>query len=199
MAADTYRQTSYTLLSRALDAGDEAAWEQLVAHYRRFICYVLNGLGVGASDVDDLCQQVLVRLTRDLASFDRERARFRTWLSTLVRNAAFDYFRKLDSQQRRLAGFKVELECGAGTRPTETDAYIEKEWATYIAGQAMLRVRSQFQGQAIKVFELGLDGLTSAEIAEQTGLALSSVYTLRKRVKKRLYLELLELTEDLEP
>lgn len=81
----------------------------------------------------------------------------------------------------------------------EIDALIEEEWTTYIANLAMERVRATFQGQAVKVFELGLDGLSAEQIAEQTDLTVQSVYTLRKRVKKRLYLEIRALTADLEP
>ena len=65
--------------------------------------------------------------------------------------------------------------------------------------QAMTRVRSVFRGQAVRVFELSLDGLPAAVIAERTGLSVSSVYTLRKRVKKRLYLEIRALVAELEP
>ena len=60
-------------------------------------------------------------------------------------------------------------------------------------------VKEVFQGQAIEVFELGLDGRSAAEIAESTGLSVASVYTLRKRVKKRLYLEIRALVAELEP
>lgn len=49
---------AYTLLERAVDLDDEVAWQELIAQYRRFIPYVLRGMGV---PVDDLPQQILVR------------------------------------------------------------------------------------------------------------------------------------------
>ena len=82
--------------------------------------------------------------------------------------------------------------------PTDLDRFIENEWATYVSNLAMDRVRAVFRGQAIRVFELTLDGLSAAEIAESTGLSVSSVYTLTKRVKKRLYLEIRAITAELE-
>lgn len=192
-------KTSYTLLHRALDIGDEAAWEQLVAHYRRFICHVLHKLNVAHSDVDDLCQQVLIKLIRDLPSYNRSKSLFRTWLSTVIRHAAIDYFRKQASYRKRINGLRLETNAKSLGQPAEIEAKIEREWGTYIASQAMERVRGVFQGQAIEVFELGLDGLSAAEISVKTGLTVASIYTLRKRVKKRLYLEVLEITENLEP
>ncbi|MDZ8117824.1 RNA polymerase sigma factor [Pontiella agarivorans] len=190
------QNTSYTLIHRARDLGDEEAWERLVEHYRRFIYFILHKLNVADSDVDDLCQQVLMKLLNDLAEFDREKGRFRPWLSAKIRDAAFGHFRRVGSYQRRLDGLRAETELQV--QPAEVDAIIEKEWATYITRQAMDRVRAVFQGQAIHVFELGMTGLSAREIAEKTGLTVSSVYTLRKRVKNRLYLEVLDLTADLE-
>ena len=83
-------------------------------------------------------------------------------------------------------------------RAPDIDGIIEKEWAAYVGSLAMERVRDSFEGQAIEVFELGLDGLSAAQIAEQTKLTVATVYTLKKRVKKRLYLEIRNLTSELE-
>ncbi|VGO11744.1 hypothetical protein PDESU_00290 [Pontiella desulfatans] len=194
-----FDQTRYTLLQRACDLHDEQAWEEFVGHYRRFIFYILNELGVAACDIEDVAQQVLLSLTKDLPGYDRARARFRTWLSTVIRNAAFAHFRKQKNRQARISVFGEEQSLEAMAQPSEIDQRIEQEWAAYVANLAMERVKGVFQGQAIEVFELGLDGLPTADIAEKTGLSTASVYTLRKRVKKRLYLEIRALVAELEP
>ena len=194
-----FDQTSYTLLQRACDLQDEKAWEEFVEHYRRFIFYILQELGVAAGDIEDVAQQVLLSLTKDLPGYDQSRARFRTWLSTVIRNAALTHFRKQKNRQARISVFGEEQSLEAMTQPSEIDQRIEEEWAAYVADLAMGRVRQVFKGQAIEVFELGLDGRSAADIAERTGLSVSSVYTLRKRVKKRLYLEIRALVADLEP
>jgi RNA polymerase sigma-70 factor (ECF subfamily) len=192
-------QTRYTLLQRACDLHDEVAWEEFVDHYRRFIFYILHKLGVDAGDVEDLTQQVLFSLTKDLPNYDRARARFRTWLSAVIRHAALVHFRKQKSRQERIRIFGEEQSVEHMAHCPEIDRRIEQEWAAYVADLAMKRVRAVFQGQAITVFELGLDGCSGAEIAAQTGLSISSVYTLRKRVKKRLYLEIRAVVAELEP
>lgn len=192
-------QTRYTLLERARNLEDEEAWEEFVGHYRRFIFYILNEMGVAAGDIEDVAQQVLLSLTKDLSSYDSKRARFRTWLSAVIRNAALAHFRKQRNRQTHIRMFGQEQNLDAMTQPTDIDQRIEREWAAYVADLAMTRVKAVFQGQACEVFELGLDGLSAAEVAEKTGLSVSSVYTLRKRVKKRLYLEIRALVADLEP
>lgn len=191
------QHTSYTLLQRAHDTTDEEAWSRFVAYYRRFIFYILREMGVSENDLDDLVQQVLIGLTKTLPQYDRTRSSFRTWFGQVIRNAAYSHFRKL--QRRPSNTCELDDPIAAELRqPAEVDRWIEKEWATYIGNLAMGRVRKAFQGKAIEAFEMGLDGSSGAEIAEATGLSVSSIYTLRKRVKKRLYLEVRALTTELE-
>ncbi|WPJ97069.1 sigma-70 family RNA polymerase sigma factor [Coraliomargarita algicola] len=193
-----YPKTSYTLIHRACDTSDDAAWERLFANYERFIRYILREIGVSDNDLPDVTQQVLIGLTRSLKSYDRAKSSFRHWLSTVIRNTAVSYFRKQQSRPTSDCTLEddslKELE-----QPAEVGQWIEREWTTYLANQAMARVRKVFKGQAIQAFEMGLDGFTAAEISEATGLTVSSVYTLRKRVKQRLLLEVRSLTEELEP
>ena len=190
--------TRHTLLQRATNLEDEKAWDEFVQHYRHFIFCVLNQLGVSHDDLDDLCQQILVALTQNLPSYDRNRAKFRVWLSSIVRNKANSYFRKHYSAQKNLNRITNEQRIREDITIPEVEQIIEKEWAAYIASQAMNRVRETFQGQAIDVFELSLDGHSAAHIAEKTKLTIASVYTLKKRVKKRLYLEIRQLASELE-
>ncbi|MDF7824645.1 sigma-70 family RNA polymerase sigma factor [Pontiellaceae bacterium B12227] len=194
-----HNQTSYTLLQRACDLHDEEAWVEFSSHYLRFIYYILNHMGVSTADIEDVAQQILIMLTRDLGDYDRSKARFRTWLSAVIRNAALVYFRKKKSQLNRIRIFGEECKIESMARPSEIDQRIEAEWEEYVAELAMERVRGVFKGQAMSVFELGMEGHSAAAIAEKTGLSVSSVYTLRKRVKKRLYLEIRALVAELEP
>jgi len=194
-----FGDTSYTLLHRACDLHDEQAWAELVEHYRRFIFFILQQMGVGAADIEDVSQQVLFSLTKDLCSYDPSRARFRTWLSTVIRNAALVHFRKKKTRQNYIRIFGEEQSLVRLEEPSDVDQRIEQEWAAYVSGLAMTRVKNVFKGQAINVFEWSLDGLSAAEIAEKSGLSVSSVYTLRKRVKRRLYLEIRGLVAELEP
>ncbi|MDP0491876.1 MAG: sigma-70 family RNA polymerase sigma factor [Verrucomicrobiota bacterium JB023] len=194
----TTYETRYSLLQRATDPADNAAWEELVCQYRRFIYCVLNQVGIPERDVDDLTQQILITLARYLPRYDRERAGFRTWLSKMIRNKANTYLRKKYAANRCLDRMVDESNRRGLIEVPEIEQIIEREWAAYVAGLAMERVREAFQGQAVEVFELGLDGLPAAAIAERTGLSIATVYTLKKRVKRRLYQEIRQLSAELE-
>ncbi len=192
-------KTRYSLLQRAHDTDNEEAWNQFVFHYRRFIAYILRQIGVRENDVDDLTQQILFSLTGNLPKYDRGRSSFRTWLGHVVRNTAKMHFRRQNSRpvevyESAAGGFVVD----GVLQESEVERLIEKEWKDYVAAQALERVRRTFRGKAVEVFELGLEGMDAPEIAAQTGLTVPSVYKLRTRVKRKLFLEVRALTEELE-
>jgi RNA polymerase sigma factor (sigma-70 family) len=194
----SFNQTSYSLLERAHDTDDDAAWNQFVDHYRRFIAYILREIGVRENDLEDLTQQILLNLTRNLGKYDQSRSSFRTWLGHVIRNAAKMHFRRQNSRPIEVYESSDEFLIHGVLQESEVERLISSEWEDYIATQAMDRVRKSFKGKAIEVFELGLEGKSAAEIAEITELTVPSIYKLRTRVKRKLFLEVRALTEELE-
>lgn len=188
-------QTRHSLLQRAASLNDEQAWNELEKTYRHFILHILIKLNVVPDDIEDLTQQILLVLTKDLQKYDRNRGSFRAWLATIIRNKTYTYFRKRIKNQEKLEEFSRDSHFEA---PPIIENLIEKEWATYIANLAMERVRKSFRGHAMDAFERFLDGHTASEVAAETGLTIASVYTLKKRVTKKLYLEIRSLTAELE-
>ena len=109
------------------------------------------------------------------------------------------HFRKQKTKQSHMNVFMELVEREDKHKVSEVDDFIEKEWTNYVMQQAMAQIQPAFKGQAIEVFELNLKGMPAAEIAKNTGLTISSVYTLTKRVKRRLYMEVRAIVADLEP
>lgn len=54
--------TRQTLLIRAHDQKDQAAWDEFVAYYRPFISIILRHLKVWEADIEDLTQTVILNL-----------------------------------------------------------------------------------------------------------------------------------------
>ena len=96
--------TRATLLQRAKDPDNQAAWEELVTYYKGFILIVVRHMNISENDCDDLVQEVLIKIWRNLSKFeiDSDRAKFRTWLSTIIRNTVLNYIDKNDKREDTL-------------------------------------------------------------------------------------------------
>jgi RNA polymerase sigma-70 factor (ECF subfamily) len=70
-------------------------WEEFVALYGPLIlAWGRTDFGLQASDADNLCQEVLLRVWRGIGTYDPARGRFRAWLYTCARNAACNLRRR---------------------------------------------------------------------------------------------------------
>ena len=188
--------TRHTLLLRAADPNDEQAWEDFVTYYDSFIQMVLNRLLFDLRESDDLRQDILIKLWKNLQTYDLKKAKFRTWLSTIIRNSIIDHANKI----KKKGGEKLELHegmvCELSTQ--EIESKIKEEWLNYIAELAMEKVKECFSGQAIEVFKLSLGGASAKEIALEIGLTVESVFVLRSRIKKALQKEMDNVRQHIE-
>ena len=80
--------TSTSLLERLQKQPDEAAWRRLVEVYTPLIRHSLRVAGIQADDVDDLVQEVLGAVVRDLPVFQHNgrAGPFRAWLRGITVN-----------------------------------------------------------------------------------------------------------------
>lgn len=190
--------TRYTLLRRAADQSDEDAWNEFLKYYDRFIYYLLQKMTLRPHDLEDLHQIILIRLWENLNTYRRTDKRFRSWLALIVRNIAYDYFR---SEKRRRKVFNEDVEIdnlNDASLATTIENNIEREWETYMVNFAMNRLRGLFSENAIKVFEMSLEGRDATEIAARLNMGINSVYTLKNRVKARLIREVHAVMNEVE-
>ena len=82
----------------ALIRGDKAAWDAFVKRYAGLIVAAVRGIAQNHSDVEDLTQEVFVRLCKDdfrlMRSYDPMRAGLSTWLTIVARSTARDALRR---------------------------------------------------------------------------------------------------------
>ncbi len=81
------------LLQRCL-AGENSAWEALLRAYTRKIyslCYRFTGRSEAA---EDLTQEVFIKISQTLRTFDAAQGSFSTWLHRVARNHLVDHYRR---------------------------------------------------------------------------------------------------------
>jgi RNA polymerase sigma factor (sigma-70 family) len=85
-------------LPAALLHGDPEAWDDFIRRYGGLIVAAVRGLAPPAGEIEDLTQDVFVRLCRDdfrlLRSYDPTRASLSTWLTIVARSTARDALRR---------------------------------------------------------------------------------------------------------
>ena len=85
-------------LPAALLDGDPEAWKDFVRRYGGLIVAAVRGLATAPGEVEDLTQDVFVRLCKDdfrlLRSYDPARAGISTWLTIVARSTARDALRR---------------------------------------------------------------------------------------------------------
>jgi RNA polymerase sigma-70 factor (ECF subfamily) len=97
--------TSHTLLQQA-QAGSHEAWTRLDALYRPFLRGWLRAHGFPHAEADDLTQDVLITVVRDLGRFSHPGATgaFRGWLRGITLNRARAALRARQSRGSPIGG-----------------------------------------------------------------------------------------------
>jgi len=82
----------------ALLGGEKAAWDAFVRRYAGLIVAAVRGVAPTPSDIEDLTQEVFVRLCKDsfrlLRTYDPARAGLSTWITIVARSTARDALRR---------------------------------------------------------------------------------------------------------
>lgn len=80
-------------LVRMAQRGQEPAFEELVRRHQQRVFALVSGILRRQEDVEDIAQQVFLKVYLSLKKFD-QRAAFSTWLYKITVNECWDYLRK---------------------------------------------------------------------------------------------------------
>ena len=85
-------------LPETLLRGEKAAWDAFVRRYGGLVVAAVRGVAMAQPEVEDLTQEVFVRLCKDdfrlLRTYDPERASLSTWITIVARSTARDGLRR---------------------------------------------------------------------------------------------------------
>jgi RNA polymerase sigma-70 factor, ECF subfamily len=153
---------------------------------------------VAVSDADDLAQEVLLVVFREVGGFERRgQGAFRAWLRTILAHRVRDYFRgqKYRPTATGDSDFLRRLD-ELESPESELSRLWDREHDRHVAVALTRRVQGDFAPQTWQAFmRHGLEGQSAAQVAEELGLALNSVIQAKSRVLMRLRQELARLIE----
>lgn len=191
-------RTRQTLIHRARNPSDGQAWEDFEIYYRDFISIVLNKMIKNIHTREDLSQEVLVKVWKSLQKMElgKNNAKFRTWLSTVIKNTVLNFLER--EKHRKTVDLDQVIAVMEPEKESEVDAMIEAEWEKNVTNLALERLRKAFTGKAVEVFILSVEGMSTEDICEKLDVKSNTVYVLKNRVKSRFVEEIKQLRDELE-
>jgi RNA polymerase sigma-70 factor (ECF subfamily) len=149
-----------------------APWQDVAAQLRPFLAH-----RVAAADVDDVMQDVWLRVQRGLPGL-RDEERFTSWLFQIARSAVADHQRV--RARHPLTDAQTETEAAA--EPTDDDREAARSLACCIS-IFVARLPSPYR-EAVTLVEL--EGLTVREAAEMVGVSVSGMKSRVQRGRAQL-------------
>ena len=171
-------------LMQLVSGGDTAAFETLVERHQRLVIGTVGKMLGNNSDVEDIAQQVFVRVWKSAKRYV-PRAKFTTWLLKITRNLVFNEMRR----QRRHAHVPLQGETGEEERPVKDEhaaspaaALLEQE----LQGAIDAAIARLPESQRMAVILRRYEELSYEEIAEVLDQSVPAVKSLLFRARTEL-------------
>jgi RNA polymerase sigma-70 factor (ECF subfamily) len=191
--------TSIGLLERLKHAKPNASeWRKLRDIYLPMIRHWLSRLPILRHEVDDVTQEVLVVLFRELPSFERRRdGSFRAWLRQITVNRMRAFCKTRRKQPLAIGGPETDQLLAQLDDPTSD---LARQWDQdhdkHVFQKLLAIVERDFAPSTWQAFtRFAMEGQPAAEVARELGLTESAVVQAKFRILKRLREEAGELLD----
>ncbi len=183
--------TSVSLLERLKSAKpDDPHWRRLQEIYEPWLLRWLARVPDLSGEANDLVQEVLMVLVKELPRFDRQRdGSFRRWLSHILANRLRTHWKK--RKRRPLGG--LDGDSGAafieqlGNPSSALSRQWDREHDQFVLERLLSAVRTDFSDSTWAAFRrCTLGGEPSAVVAAHLGISVNAVLTAKSRVLRRL-------------
>jgi RNA polymerase sigma-70 factor (ECF subfamily) len=181
-------RTPRSLLEQLRRQPSASGWKRLVDLYTPLIERWLRHYDVPTSDVDDLVQEVMAALVRDLPAFqhNQQPGAFRCWLRRIVVHRVRNFWR--GRQKNALtAGNSHEFLETLEDPANDPDRRWEREHDEFLVRRALELMRPEFTSSTWQAFQRQvLEGVKPSTVAAELGLSVNAAVLAKFRVMRRL-------------
>jgi RNA polymerase sigma-70 factor (ECF subfamily) len=192
-------ETSFSLLARLREQPDADSWKRLVDLYTPLIHGWLRRHSVPQADADDLTQEVMTVVVRELPNFNHNQqpGAFRAWLRTIAVNRLRALWR---SRQNRPVGTGDSDFLKMLDQLEDPESGMSRLWDQqhdqHVARRLMELVEPHFEPTTWKAFRrVVMDGMKAAAVAAELNTSVNAVLLAKSRVLSRLRQEMAGLTD----
>lgn len=166
------------LIDRA-QKGDKVAYGELMNLHHRTVEKFAFQCGVKADDVQDVTQEVFIKLYRFLHQFQRDR--FTTWLYKITLNAKRDYYRKENREKDKENKIQDQPHFGMPSKSTELKILVFEE-----DRELHEAIQSLEEKYRVPIVLFYFQELTYEQIGEVMNIPMATVKTRLLRGKEHL-------------
>ena len=183
-------ETSLSLLARLRQSPESENWDRLVELYTPLIRAWLRKYDVQESDADDLVQEVLLAVSKDLVKFDHagQPGAFRGWLKAILVNRLRNFWRARDRRPEVRGDWDIDKRLAELDDPASAMSQVwNRQHDQYVLRQLLALAEPHFAPNTWKAFSrVALDGASADCVAKELGISLNAVFIAKSRVLSRL-------------
>jgi RNA polymerase sigma factor (sigma-70 family) len=169
------------LIDRCL-GGDDAAWEQVVARFKRKVFHIAYKFTGRHDAAEDLTQDVFLKVFRSLDKFHRD-ADFSTWLSSVARNYCIDHYRAGKREKEVLVEDLVAFDLAPASAGSNPHRALEDRDRRSFLRRGLESLPEKLR-EAVVLRDL--HGLSYQEMSERLGLPEGTVKSRINRGREEL-------------
>ncbi|GIU76518.1 MAG: RNA polymerase sigma factor [Bryobacteraceae bacterium] len=178
------RLSEEAALVQRIQAGDEAAFRELVERFQNKVYSIIYGILRNHNDAEDIAQQVFTKIYFSIGSFDF-RSSLLTWIYKITVNECYDYLRK-----RRVRKLVYESDLGDEESPgmersePDTAPLIDEQLERRDLVMKLLGKVSEEDRNLLLLKEV--EGHSVEELARMTGLNENTIKVKLFRARQKL-------------
>src|SRR3982751_962869 len=171
-------------LMQLVGRGDTGAFEQLIEKHQALVAGTVAGLLGSKSDVEDIAQQVFIRLWKSARRYV-PRAKFTTWLLKITRNLVFNEMRRT----KRRAHVRLQSDPGVEDPPLKDETNLAPD-ASLLEAELQQAIEEAIQRlpdtQRMALVLRRYQELSYEQIAEVLDLSVPAVKSVLFRARTEL-------------
>lgn len=181
--------TSVSLLERIRLGASDESWYEFVTLYNSFIESWLLKQRVQPSDAEDIRQEVLSVVLREIRDFEHNgrTGAFRNWLRTITANRLREFWR---SRKRQRNAAEADLEALANMLDDATSE-ISRIWNNdhdrQMLEHLLLRITKQFKPESVNAFRrVAIQQQPIEEVSSELNLTINAIRIAQSRILRAL-------------
>src|ERR1043166_105662 len=189
---DEFIPTRQSLITRLKNWDDSEGWQSFFDTYWKLIYSVAVKSGLNEKDAEDIVQETVMSVARQMPGFRSNRAfgSFKTWLLVLARRRIVDHLRKqgraprnYSPSRRTRTGASRIVEKLPDPAGDPVAAIWEDEWQKNVLAAAIENVKGKVDAKQFQMFDCyAMRGWPVHEVAKNLQATVGKIYPAKSRV-----------------